>query len=335
MAVPTISSASPNSGPAAGWNVVEITGTNFRTRTPVPDDYVLDPATEYSTVRVYVDGVEARYAQAVSHVHIRALMPQYVGSPLDSAGRVVDAHAPVAVRVDNLDDAGVLIPGETAVKVAGYTYERAPLFEDGSAEDPPILRVLMAYMRLVLREVGKEVALYTHPDFSDPDNDYIKLADHPSVNLRAEEERDFEHGQYDNEPVLRARGDGTWDQYKPSRTYQIVVDVLASAFGLRNAQRLKTALVDMVMANPYLQVPADPRFSTPGTLIQFPLELTGEPRQASNPNAADIVAYSMVMRIRGVPVLLDPTERIYPISSIYLGYARLLSLVSPTVRVLT
>lgn len=119
MAVPTISTITPSSGLTRGRNIVLIAGTNFRLPpTPGVGDHSGEPAQQ--TVGVTFDGVASPEAHAVTASLAHVEVPAWAGD-VDETGDVV-----VAVQLSNLDDAGVVIPGETAS--GSYTYTRARLF---------------------------------------------------------------------------------------------------------------------------------------------------------------------------------------------------------------
>lgn len=316
MAVPTISALSPTSGLATGWSVVQITGTNFRTRTL---DWT-QPNLQYSTVRVLFGTVEAIYAQAVSATLIRCLVPQYQG---DYAAAT---HAALSVTVKNLSDLGVPITGETVTKTTAYTYERVTLGLPG--EEPPLMRVLSSFIKLLKRELGTQVAITTSPDYSDGVTDVIVFSKNPSVSIRCNEGPDLDWAQWNNEKVLTARVDGAYDEYRPARHYQLEIEMILSGGGtteggMNIAQRMKAGVVEMIEANPYLIVPYDTVVNPAGANDNlFPMEITRHPRQIAAPNQGGVAAFDIALDIRGIPVLLSkPRARIHGISEIYLAAA--------------
>src|SRR5690606_11751880 len=98
MAVPTITAVTPSAGPAAGGDLVRVTGTDFA-----------------AAVEVLFDGV-----------------PATVESLRDEAGvSIADVRTPahadenVDVTVRNLDGSGVPVPGEEESLAAAYRFLRA------------------------------------------------------------------------------------------------------------------------------------------------------------------------------------------------------------------
>lgn len=315
MAIPTIATITPDEGLACGHTLVEISGTNFRTRAA---SFHAPPFEAYSTVQVLFNGVEALYAQAQSSGLIRCLTPQYQGTY-----RVTE-HAPVDVIVRNLNDSGAPIALETVTLEDAFSYLRLPLSPPDP--DPPMMQVLRKFIELLRREVGAQVAISTSPDFADENSDYIVVAKHPSINLRVEEQHDKDWAQWDTTPITYNRGDGTFDHYTMVKHYRLELDLLlcsgATADGAQHVgQRLKSDVNEMLMANPYLLVPPDPRMPLNPT-SKYPMEVAKEARQTAGPNQSGVVAYDMAVSIRGIPVVLSsPKQRVRGISEVYLGMA--------------
>ena len=306
MATPTITAVSPSTGPAFGKNVIEITGTNFRTRTGAS---WLITTTYVSTVQVLVNGVASAYAQAVSSTLIRCIVPEC------TQAYATVPHAAVSVTVTNLDDAGAAIAGETVTKTSAYTYLRAQLAS--SEELPPVMRVLDAFIKLCKRELSPETVLTTAPDYSDEGVDVIVLPKTPSINLRVDEDFDDDWCQWNMEHVLIDKGGGYYDEVTKIKHMRLTLDALVSGVGFAVASRLKTSFTDMIESNPYLQVTGDPRVSS--LTQQFPMEIVSYPKQAAGSNAEGIFAFQMQATISGVPVLQNAEYRVRGISQIYLA----------------
>src|SRR3990172_7365086 len=112
MAVPTITSVTPNSGPTAGRLLVAIAGTNFQlspTPPPGPTNGILAP-----TVRVLFGTELAVNVAVVSSTKLYCYIPSGDDGPVD-------------VTVTHLDPLGVPIVGETVTAVAAFTYTRVLL----------------------------------------------------------------------------------------------------------------------------------------------------------------------------------------------------------------
>jgi hypothetical protein len=120
MGIPTITTVSPATGPTKGGNVVEITGTNFRLP-PTPPAVGFVGGDAQVTVAVQFGGVASAEAHALTATRLYARVPAWAGA-WDTA-----TPAALAVRVANLDDAGVEIPTENVTKANAYTVDRPSL----------------------------------------------------------------------------------------------------------------------------------------------------------------------------------------------------------------
>lgn len=175
MAIPTITSVAPTSGPTKGGNVVEIIGTNFRLPpSPPPIGYVGGDA--QVTVAVQFGGVASPEAHAVLPTRIFARVPAWTGA--------WDAVTPaaLAVRVANLDDAGVEIPTESVTKAAAYAVNR-PSLQAQTDWQRVIYEGLVAFMR---RHLLVEVWVRAGRDYDDDPasgENEPKEAQAPSIQL--------------------------------------------------------------------------------------------------------------------------------------------------------
>lgn len=294
MAVPTITDVSPATGLSVGHTLVEITGTNFRTRTVA---YEIPQAIEGPTVQVLFGGVEAE-AWAQSPTSILALTPRYLGSA------ELDAFLAVDVVVKNLDDGGLPIAGELATSAAAFTYERAVLALP--AAEPPLLQVLRALVHAIKRTVCKNVTTQTHPDYADDGATYTILADTPVFAIdKVGLPKDREWNQWDNEPVVH---DG--QLWNAPQTHMLVADFVLADEHENVAYRMHDALLELVRKQPYLYVPGDARWSSDPN--EYPLEMSQDADQASSAGRGAIFSFSGQLRVRGIPLI--PTE---PICNIY------------------
>lgn len=310
MAVPTIASVTPATGPAAGHEVIVIAGTNFRTRTVVLGP---DPGNPASTVKVLFGGYEAKYVKAVSSTELLVLLNPCRQDP----NAYPETFPAVAVRVSNLDDTGVEIPREIVTKTDAFTYQRAQIALP--APDPPLQQVVRAFLQRLKRVLWKDVAIRTHPDFSDEQLDYTIIADLPVVTVRADAERDPFGSAWDNTKEVVDRG-GYWDLYRPSRTYRLTFHLTMAAKTGSPAYRMTDAIMGSFIDEPALLTPADTRWST--TANEYPIDIIAEPKCAAIIGKTGAEAFDMAVRVSGVPIMpTHPAERVYQIVNIYLAMA--------------
>lgn len=118
MAVPTIFSITPTEGPTTGFTSVEILGENFRAPTILPPDPItnITPPSPIP-VKVYFGGVEAETVLWITENRLYAFTPPRKEQSVN--GNIV----PVDVVVENVDDNGDLIPGESVTLPDGFTYK--------------------------------------------------------------------------------------------------------------------------------------------------------------------------------------------------------------------
>jgi hypothetical protein len=175
MAVPTITSLSPTSGPTQGRTLVAITGTNFRQypaipatgRVPVPDPSVV----------VLFGTEEATEVQIESATKVWCLAP--VGDP-----------GAVSVTVKNVDEDGDVVVGETVTAAAAYTYIRPYIrvpstatTVDGYRSDLQrlVIQILKEFKRQVLENT---VLKKPNKDFASvPATGKVRLASLPGIVL--------------------------------------------------------------------------------------------------------------------------------------------------------
>jgi len=311
MAIPTIATVSPATGPAAGHEIITITGTNYRTRTATPGPPP-SPAL-LVTAKVTFDGVEALYVKVLSATQLEVLLPPGHQDP----NEYPETFPSVAVRVANLTDAGVEIPTEAATKTSAFTYQRATIALP--AADPPLQQVIRAFIHRLKRVLWKEVVIRTHPDFSDEGAEYTAAAELPIVVIRVDVERDPFGSAWDNTKELQARS-GYWDLYRPSRTYRLTFNLILAAWTGHPAYRMVDAVIGSFTAEPALTVPGDTRWSSADN--EYPLDIVDEPKGAAIIGRMGTEAFSLSVRVSGVPTMPDfPTERVYEIVNIYLAMA--------------
>jgi hypothetical protein len=306
MATPTITDISPVTGPAAGGQLITITGTNFKEPTlvydiPTPDDIT-------PTVAVTIGGIAARAARVISDTEVRVLTPRFWHQdPRVSAFSAVD------VVLSNLDSAGDVIVGETVTETEGFTYKRWEL--GAPRRDPPITRITKELLWALAIEVESNTYRGTHVDFGEEGTAVtIDEAELPSVNVTMSFPPDPEFGARDNYPEEVDKGDGTYDLYEGGKTLMLVADMLVAGGTTGEAEMLCQSILDFAMVNPLLLCSADPVLF-PGETDEYPLEITGYPQQIGSPTNSGMVLFNMQLTVRGVMTLPDdPTLNAKPIT---------------------
>ena len=198
--------------------LVVINGTNFRIPDPVPaTGFVGGP--EPVTLRVTIDGVPALRAYAMSTIQIAVLMPAYRGDP------DVETLAASNVTIENLDNDGNPVGGETVTAADAFTYERPQL--DGSTNFKRLVRELL---RTFKRQVIPNTVLTTHTDYDDTTGDalnIVALAKLPGIVLTGPDLRKntfySEHGG-----VQVQSGPRESDRKQAPRTVDLIFEVVGA-----------------------------------------------------------------------------------------------------------
>lgn len=312
MAVPTISSVSPTTGPAAGGNLITIAGTGFR----LPTAAYANPVVAITpSVRVTVNGRAARQVNVLATTELQVLMPRYWHQ---GASLAADTYSPVSIVVTNLDAAGNPIAGETVTAVAAYTYARWDI--GAPRRDPSLYRIAKELIYALKLEVDRYTHMTTYVEYGELGSaTVIKGAELPSVNLVVNTPRDVEYSQNDNTPEEIEQLDGSFHRYEGASTHMLEITLYLTGTGTREALSLVAAVEEFVQVNPELLVDADQDLY-PGEEDSYPLEISRDPFVVSTPNDSAIVTYSMQLRVRGIAVLPgEPTEIAQPISSFILA----------------
>jgi hypothetical protein len=309
MAIPTITQVDPVEGPASGYNIIEVTGTNFRIPTVVPAVPTEDAV---PTVKVLVGTQEALAVRVLSSTLIHAVVPPDNRSA---------ATASVAkdVSVQNIDDDGNDISGELATESSTYTYKPWKLGPD--RKDPPMLKVTLEMIERLKREVTKTTSVHTHVDFADEGGGTLtQLSTIPCLGLKLSFPRDVEFAQWDNgfEEVADPSDPDRVLLFRGQRTHMIVAAVTAVGEGLRETMFLLDGVMDSIMDNPYVEVSADEDLY-PGSQDQYLFEISGYPVQGGNQGNGKLVVCSMQIRVRGIRHISDyPTKVVWKMAEAYL-----------------
>lgn len=328
MAIPTFTSVTPAIGNPNGGQIVEIVGTNFRT-TPV--QYIVPQAELYPPVKVTFDGVSAEYVEVVSSTFMRVAVPVARFDPNipalvnDDVSRVT--FPAVDIIITNLDIDGNPISGETVTATEAYTYEQ-PLLRLPEG-DPPMLQVFRRFLYLLKRGVVSRVAKSTHTDYGEDGVQITVLAEHPSISVTLAWPKDAEYSHYDNEKQVISVGGGIYQEFDIQKTVMMVASLVLSTKSETEMFHMCQALEDLLLATPWLEVTPDVDFpgdlatlqaarGEPNTGInRYPLEEVMPLEQIGNIGRSNVRAYSMRLRVRGIPFLRgDPSHIIHQISTI-------------------
>lgn len=170
----------PSRGWSAGNTLVQIDGNNFRMPKklgPAPSGITPPPL---PSVRVLFDGIPALAVEVISSAIIRCVTPRH--PPTRKIDGVTISNGLVSVTVQNIDDAGTIIAGESAVVAGAYTFERpvlGPREVHGTWKRS--LDALLEHWRNVLME---NVALNPSADYDGETGDmagFIQMSELPGI----------------------------------------------------------------------------------------------------------------------------------------------------------
>jgi len=299
MAVPTITSVSPVTGPAAGKNVITIVGTNFKV--PV-SPWAIPTPDAVPTVRVTLGGRTSPQVDVLSATTLRFVAPR-----MRHPDTRTDAYAKSTIVLTNLDGDGNPIAGESVTRANAYTYARWDL--GAPREDPPLYKIARELIWSLKTEVCRYTHLTTHMEYGEEGvATVVNLANLPSINLTISTPRDIEFSAWDNYPEeVDVSADTAW-VFRGARTHMLEATLYMAGEGSREAMFLTAAVEEFVQLNPLLTVEADQTLY-PGEEDFYPLEISREPALVSSPNASSVVSYMMGLRVRGISVLPgEPAE---------------------------
>jgi len=297
MAVPTITSIDPNTGLTRGDNIIKISGTNFRLPPPPPSTGYLG-GDQQKTVSVKFEGQESAWAYSASATMILARVPEYRG-PHDIAYPVS-----LDVRVANLDDSGLEIPGENVTEVDGYDVDRPSL-----AVESYFQRVIRALQHVFKRHVHPHVYVTVSRDApSSALDDQRLVADAPALYLTGPRTPINRFDSINREEGEIDPGDPT--QYY-RRRYPVTVDM---DFVLEIVAKSSRQLYGLIQSTHLLfrdvtevrvtDDPGDDPVNPTGTYKEYEILMPWEfPVDVNNtPNPSDLFTASAGVRIRGVHI---------------------------------
>jgi hypothetical protein len=312
MSVPTVTSCTPAAGPAGGRQLVQIVGTGFRTPPAPPASG--PAAVPADTVRVTFGGVVAAQVAVVSAVSLFCLTP------------ISPTLAAVNVVVQNLDDDGVPVAGESATLTAGYTYQLKKLVIPCDLE-----RVEMALVVAVARQVCPNAMFTVDTDYDSATVDGLQIpdtTDRPAVVLMGpdmNEDPMFGVGTHTEEAVSVAGSVAYYKNRVPPVPMSLAYNVIVIAQNREAFLRLMVDAVEFRRRMPYLYVDKDGADATRGQ-VRFLLQVTDPPHSTTVPNISNLRTFAMGLEIRGVP--LEGTrgdddalvfERTYPVETVTVG----------------
>jgi len=302
MAVPTLSSITPAAGTPTGGQVIAIVGTNFRLPTP-PGAAIPVPAAP-PPVRVLFGATPSPDVAVVSSTRLLVRVPKRalpVVGPNTLASELVD------VTVENIDDSGVLIPGETVTADDAYEYIRPPIAVN-LAGKYGVTRVTETLVDLLRSECLANTMPETGTDY-DPNTSTIKIESARTPQLVVTGP-DLEFNAFFTfRGAYLVPGPQALEGFRRRR--HRVVDLNYEIVGVTNdsiqLNNLIEVLALVVERNPTLRFELTPG---QGDFIDLEMRWTSDPsyeRQGADPGLiSDLRVFRGALQLRGYPLRQFP-----------------------------
>ncbi|MDD5542887.1 MAG: IPT/TIG domain-containing protein [Acidobacteriia bacterium] len=293
MAVPTLTTVTPSSGPTMGRNQIALTGTNFRVA-PVPPPVGYTSDDEQQTVAVWVNGVRCSEAFASSTTTAVAEVPEWRGLYSTLTPCAVD------VTIANLSDLGVVITGETVTLTNGYAYGRPSM-----VAVTPLQRVMEETIALFRRHVLPNTSWIKSRDYDESTSDHLdstQRATLPMIQLVGPTLADAKDwGNVTPTEELNTGSTTAWHRHQRQKTVHLVwqLDGYTSDRSDNEAINLANAVSDFFTIIKWVQIPADPAAPT-GTQWKHEMEMTAPPAFDVAPQGDGLRHFRAEFEVRGV-----------------------------------
>jgi hypothetical protein len=296
MAVPTITSVTPATGPVGGSNFVVVVGTGFQVPPAVPVSGPTSP--QPPTVRAKFDTEVSARVDVISATEMHVTVPPWRGAVPNDA--LATAIPPVALTVENIDSMGVLVPGETVTAPAAYTYIRPDLRAPAIAQ--PWARVTAELVLLLRRQVLPNVSHTTHVDYSNPGEAVIAVSKLPALIVEGPRiTRDAE--RWDNETIDTVVGD-VESRRQPPYIGKLQYTVIGASDGALELLNIEASIIECFERIKFLEPDVDPADPSLGRLRLF-LQLTQPPQTVAVPSDSNVRVFTFECEVRGVAVAFD------------------------------
>lgn len=273
MALPTLTSVEPAVGPSSGGDLVRLIGTNLA-------HFV---RTMFGESSASVLSVREESGLCIVDVH-------------------TPRHAPGVVEVvlENLDSAGVPVPGESAVARGAYRFVRPTL-----AREADLTRVIRQLLRELKRQVLSNVSTSVSVDYDDTPQDganVIALAKVPSLVLSGPTLRPnrFYAANTAHEQAVAGVSGPELVRRTPPYTVDLVFTLTATSQRTAELLNLMAAVATFLNRQRWLELTRDPLDPTRGT-VRWEMDADGEFR-TQLAGRDDVRAFSCGVVVRGFDI---------------------------------
>ena len=262
MTVPTLTSIDPVSGPTSGGDLVRLIGTDFAARVSV----------RFGDLPAVVLAVRGDAAE--------------VRTPAHSEG-------PIDVVLQNLDAAGVPIPGEEATLAGAYSFLRPRI-----AEESDLTRLVRTLLQELKRQVLANTSMTVSIDYDDTTADglnVVAISKLPSLVLsgpRVSEDRFFST----NVPDEHAVGPDIVRR-RPPFTVDLAFTLTGASERTVELLNLMAAVASFLNRNRWVEMPRDPA-EPDGDVVRWEMDPDGDIRtRLDGPD--DVRAFTAGFVVRG------------------------------------
>lgn len=312
MAVPSVITITPNEGLTSGQGFVDILGNGFQLP---PAVNVIGPAQPANpSVRVTFNGKASPKVVVISESRLLVQVPS---STLPASGPNFGA-GPVDVVIENIDQNGDLVPGETLTIAGGYTYTRKDLTEESVLTS--LVRQLILEMK---RQIISEVTLTTHTDYDADTADGLnitELAKLPTVIIAGPElEENRFYSRNIQEYVTLPNGETQLCQV--GYTTDLQFDIMGVSDNTQELLNLMALSIDFFHKNKVLEL------TVGNEDVEYEMDFTvgGEPRMRSDATNSNLRVFSGQFVIRGFVFssdrVLDQTRELLGVPTLERGDA--------------
>lgn len=283
MPVPTILTLSASSGPTRGRRIVKITGTNFEMR-PSPPPLGRTLGTLKESVEVLFGSVRALEVMVMHAGLLHVVTPPHDPGTFD-------------LTIRNVDQDGVLVPGETATLANAYTFQR-PDFNRTGSEETVLARVVRTLIREIKRQLIENVVIAVHTDYDNTIDaaNVAMLPKTPGLVLSGPRLRDAR--DYATNEDREEERDSSVYQKRPARTVDVEFTVIGVHDSSQPMQNFLQETIGFFDGNKELLVLADPTVA--GDYVGFELDITDQFGVTGSPNNSNIRVFQGEVTIRGV-----------------------------------
>lgn len=273
MAVPTLTSVQPASGPTSGGDLLRLAGTSFGSRLQVRLGGLM------------AEVLSVRSEAGTSFADVRT-----------------PAHEPAIVDVElrNLDSSGSPVPGEVSSLSGAYRFLRPRV-----AREADLTRLIRTLLRELKKQVLANVSTTVSVDYDDTVIDglnVIALATLPALVLSGPTLREnrFYSANVPHEDVVPGAGGPELLRRRPSYTVDLVFTLTGASERTAELFNLMAAVAAFLNRNRWLEMPRDAEAPEKGT-TRWEMDAEGEFRPQLQ-GRDDVRAFTCGLVIRGFDV---------------------------------